>query len=97
MQIVKSILLIGAWSIIGVLIAFMWRIAYFYQKTSGQGVGHYLIAIPAFLLMAGAIWYLFNNLAFIGQPVADVLLFVGGLLLLFFGMRLRELMTGERR
>ena len=97
MQILEYILAIWSWVVIGVLIVFLWRIAYFYQKTSGQRVGYYLLGAAALLLAAGAIWYLVANVEFTGEPIADALLFVGGLLFFLFGGRLQELMTGERR
>lgn len=97
MQIVEYILAVWAWIVIGVLVVFLWRIAFFYQKTSGQRVGHGLVLIPAALLAAGSILYLVRDVRFIGEPVADLLLFAGGLLLVVFGIHLRELMTGERQ
>ena len=96
MQILEYILAVWSWIVVGVLIVFLWRIAYFYQKTSGQRVGYYLLIVAALLLIAGAVWYLIVNVGFTGEPVADALLFGGGLLLLIFGGRLQELMTGER-
>jgi hypothetical protein len=97
MQIVALILAIYAWIAVGMLLVFLGRIAYFYEKTSGQRVRYYLFAIPALLLAAGAIWYLVRNAGFTGQPGADLLLFGGGAALFLFGFRLQDLMTGERR
>ena len=97
MQIVQYVLAICSWIVIGMLLVFLGRIAYFYQKTSGQRVGHYLLLIPALALAAGAIYYLVSNVEFTAEPVADLLLFGGGLLLILFGLHLQELMTGERR
>jgi hypothetical protein len=96
MLILEYILAIWSWVVVGVLIVFLGRIAYFYQKTSGQRVGYYLLIVAALLLAAGAVWYLVANVEFTGEPIADVLLFGGGLLLFVFGGRLQELMTGER-
>ena len=97
MPIVEYILAIWSWVVIGVLLVFLWRIAYFYQKTSGQRVGYHLFVAAALLLTAGAVWYLVFDVGFTGEPFADLLLFGGGLLLFAFGSRLQELMTGERR
>lgn len=96
MEILEYILAVWSWIIIGVLLVFLWRIAYFYQKTSGQRVGYYLLIVAAVLLVAGAVWYLVVDVKFTGEPIADALLFGGGLLLFVFGGRLQELMTGER-
>ena len=81
---------------VGILIVFLWRVAYFYEQTSGHRVGHHFFALPALLLAAGVIWYLKYGGEFTGQPVGDLLLFSGGALLCILGSRLQELMTGER-
>jgi hypothetical protein len=96
MRFLEYVLAIWSWIVVGVLILFLWRVAYFYQKTSGQRVGTYLLIIAGLLLGAGAVWYLVANIEFTGEPLADTLMFGGGLLLLVFGSRLQELMTGER-
>jgi hypothetical protein len=97
MHTLALILAIYAWAAVGMLLFFLGRIAYFYQKTSGQRVGYYLLVIPALLLAAGAVWYLTCDVGFTGQPIADLLLFSGGVLLGLFGARLHTLMTGERQ
>ena len=97
MDVVKYVLIIYSWALVGVLVFFLWCIAHFYEKTSGQRVPHYLFLFPALLLAAGVGWYLVYDVEFTGQPVGDLLLCAGGTLLLAFGIRLQELMTGERR
>jgi predicted permease len=97
MKVIKTILSVYSWAAIGVLIAFLGRIAYFYAKTSGQRVGYYWLILPALLLVAGVVCYLRYSGDFTGQPTGDLLLFGGGALLCLFGSRLQELMTGERR
>ncbi len=97
MQTVKYVLTIYSWVVVGGLIVFLGRIAYFYEKTSGQRVSFCFLFPPAMLLAAGAIWYLVYDIEFIGQSTGDLLLFSGGILLCLFGLRLQELMTGERR
>lgn len=97
MAAIRHTLAIYAWVIIGMLLVFLWRIAYFYEKTSGQRVGYRFLLLPALLLGAGVIWYLVRGAEFVGQPIGDLLLFGGGVLLWLFGFRLQELMTGERR
>lgn len=96
MDVVRYVLAVYSWAVVGVLLVFLWRIAYFYEKTSGQSVPHYLVIFPALLLAAGVVWYLVHSVGFTGQPVGDLLLFGGGILLLLFGSRLQELMAGER-
>lgn len=99
MQIIKLMLATWSWSVILVLVFFLGRIAYFYEKTSGQSVGYRLLVVPACLFMTGAIYYLFvrGNVDFVTEPIGDLLLMLGGLFLLLFSVRLQELMTGERR
>ena len=97
MEVIKHILAAYSWVVIGILIVFLWRIAYFYERTSGQRVGYYFLFFPLLLLAAGAIYYLVRGGDFIGEPVGDALLVLGGVLLGLFGFHLQELMTGERR
>jgi hypothetical protein len=97
MEIIKYILAIYSWAAIGMLLVFLGRIAYFYEKTSGQQTGYVFLLIPALLLIAGAVWYFLYNVEFTGQPIGDLLLFGGGVLLSAFGVRLQEFMTGERK
>lgn len=97
MEAIEYILAIYSWVVIGMLIVFLGRIAYFYEKTSGQRVGYFFFLLPSLLLAAGAIWYLVRGGRFIGEYAADIFLLGGGVLLYLFGSRLQELMTGERR
>lgn len=97
MQTIGTALAVYSWVIIGVLTVFLWKIAYFYEKTSGERVYHSLAILPAVLLLLGAIWYLVTGDPFVGQPVADICLFLGGAGIAIFGMRLQTLMTGEHR
>ena len=71
METAKYVLAIYSWVVITILIAFLWRIAYFYQKASGERLGHHTLAIPALLLVAGAIWYILFDLEFVGQLIGD--------------------------
>jgi hypothetical protein len=95
MEIIKKILAVYSWAVVGVLLVFLWRIAYFYEKTSGQSVRYYSLLFPSLSLAAGALWYLACGVDFIGLPGGDLLLFGGGVLLVLFGFRLQEMMTGK--
>ncbi len=96
LQIAKHILAAYAWLAIGLLFYFLWRIAAFYERASGQRVGHRLLLVPGGLFAAGVLWYLWVDSDFVGHPVGDLLLCGGGILLLFFSGRLAALMTGGR-
>ncbi len=95
MQIAQQVLTVYSWLVIGALLFFLWRIARFYENASGQHVGHRFLLLPGALLAAGVIWYLRHGGDFVGQPIGDLLLFGGGVLLFLFGNRLQKLMTGE--
>ena len=96
MGIGQTILMAYSWIVVGVLIIFLWRIAFFYEKTSERWVGHYLVMIPGLVLLAGVVRYLVVGKPLVGDSVGDILLFVGGLGMTVFGMRLQRLMTGEQ-
>jgi hypothetical protein len=74
---------------------FIWHIAGFYEKASGQSVGQRFLILPGVLLTGGVVWYLRWDCDFVGQPIGDLLLFSGGILLLLFAARLQQKMTGE--
>jgi len=95
LEIAKDVLSIYAWLVIGALIVFIWHIAGFYEKASGQPVGQRFLILPSLLLASGVIWYIRWDCDFVGQPVGDVLLFAGGMLLFLFAARLEKMMTGE--
>ncbi len=97
MNTAKILLMVYAWLIVAVLLFFLGRIAYFYERTSKQRVGYPLLLLPAGLLLGGAVWYILNDVEFAARPPGDLLLFGGGILLYLFDMRLQDLMTGERR
>lgn len=97
MEAIEFVLTIYSWVIVGILVVFLWRVAFFYEKTSGQRVGYRVLIFPALLLTAGVVWYLVYDVEFAGESTADLLLFGGGVLLGLFGIHLQQLMTGERR
>lgn len=95
MKTIEYILAIYSWIVIGMLIVFLWHIAHFFEKTSGQRVGYRFLILPSLLLAAGVIYYLVYGGGFVGQPAGDILLFSGGVSLCLFGLHLHKLMTGE--
>ena len=97
MEMIQRLLSAYSWVVVGVLLVFLWRIAWFYGKASGERVGHATLLIPGFLLAAGAVWYMVWAIDFVGEFAGDLLLFGGGLGLWLFGFHLQNLMTGERK
>lgn len=94
MATVNTFLLLIAWGVICVLVAVLYRIARFYQITSGRSSLYPWFLAPLVLLAAAA----FLDLLVAGQPnvVGDVLLLSGGLSLIGLGYHLLNLMTGSR-
>ncbi|MEA3377811.1 MAG: hypothetical protein U9R72_16610 [Chloroflexota bacterium] len=95
-EMAKQILAVYTWILIGALLFFLWRIAGFYEKASGQRVSHQFVLVPGVLLLGGAALYVRYDVDFVGHPAGDLLLFSGGVLLFLFSSRLARLMTGER-
>ena len=97
MDVAIEVLSVYSWALTGMLVVFLWRIGYFYEKASGERLHHYLLIGPGLLLAVGAIWYIVHGAEFVGQPIGDGLLFFGGLGLVLFALRMQHLMTGPRR
>ena len=94
MATVNAILLLIAWAVICVLIAVLYRIARFYQITSGRRSLYRWFLVPLVLLAAAAV----TDLLIVGQPNVwgDMLLLLGGASLIGLGYNLLRLMTWSR-
>ncbi len=84
-----------AWLGIALLIFLLWRIARFYERSSGQRAHAWIFLFPLLALPAGAAWYLVVAPEFVGLPAADALLFTGGLALLAGTFVLKRAMMGR--
>ena len=93
MATLNGVLLLAAWAVIGVLIVVLYRIARFYQITSGRRSHYQFFGVPLILLVAAAA---LNVLT--GEPnlAGDLLLLLGSLSLIGLGYNLWRLMTGSR-
>ncbi len=94
MTTVNAVLLLIAWGVICALIVVLYRIARFYQITSGRRSLYRWFLLPLALLAAAALM----NLLVIGGPnlMGDMLLLLGGISLIGLGYNLLRLMTGSR-
>lgn len=76
LRIIASLIWLG----ILFLVFLLWRIARFYERSSGQRVYAWLFLIILFLFLIGAGWYIIVDPAFVGIPLADGILCAGGIL-----------------
>ena len=96
MDLIASILTFVAWLGVSALLLVLYRIAHFYQATSGQSTHYRLFLIPmALFLLGGTRYAMVGDLA--GDVIGDSLQLAGGVLLLWLGASLLQMMTGGRR
>lgn len=95
MPILLRFLAILAWVGIAFLVLLLWRIARFYERSSGQQAYSYLFLLSFLFLSTGAIWYIVVAPVFVGIPLADLSLFLGGGLLLVAAFLLNRVMMGK--
>ncbi len=91
---VNAVLLLIAWGVICMLVAVLYRIARFYQITSGRRSRFQWFIVPLVLLAAAVVL----DVLVVGEPnvLGDVLLLAGGASLIGLGYYLLRLMTGSR-
>jgi hypothetical protein len=93
MATVNTVLLLAAWAVISALIVVLYRIARFYQITSGRRSRYQWFSLPLALLAAAAV----VNVVASGPNLAgDALLLLGSVSLIGLGYSLLRLMTGSR-
>ncbi|HSD82484.1 MAG TPA: hypothetical protein VLG46_01420 [Anaerolineae bacterium] len=94
MATVNDVLLLIAWGVICVLLVVLYRIARFYQITSGRRSLYRWLGAPL-VLLAGAV---VTNVFIMDGPslIGDGLMLAGGLSLIGLGYNLLRLMTGSR-
>lgn len=85
-----------SWLGITTMSIFLWRIARFYEQSSGESAYSWLFLFPTIFLPLGALSYLISDTRFVGVPIGDVLLFVGGITLLLASALLQQVMMGEK-
>jgi hypothetical protein len=93
MATVNTVLLLAAWVVISALIVVLYRIARFYQITSGRRSRYRWFSVPLSLLAAAAV---INGVAGGSNLAGDALLLLGSSSLIGLGYNLLRLMTGSR-
>jgi hypothetical protein len=92
MATMNAVLLLAAWALTGALIGVLYRIARFYQITSGRRSYYQWFGVPVLLLAAAAVVQVASGM----DLARDVLLLLGSLSLIGLGYNLLRLMTGSR-
>lgn len=84
----------ATWIIVGVLIVVLYRIARFYQVTSGRRTYYRLFLVPLALLLVAAMLNVLGDSS--NGLWRDAMLLAGGISLIGLGYYLLQLMTGSR-
>lgn len=93
MNLLNSILIIYTWGIVCILLFFLFAIARFYEKRSGSRSFYLLFIIPIILFVGVTIRYLsLSSIVIAGDLWADIMFFVGGIILIGLGLFLLNLM-----
>jgi hypothetical protein len=99
----RLILAVLGWSGALLLELLLMRIAQFFEQNSGQPTGYRLHLIPIVLTMYGAGRYILRIKRasdvwpdFTGDPIANLALGIGGIILILLGGRLYEAMMGAQ-
>ncbi len=95
MTVIDSALSLYIWIAVCALMIILYRIARFYQKTSGRRSYYQLFSVPIVLLLAGGLRYVWLSI-FVGDTLGDLLMVLGGLCLIGLGYYTLRLMTGGR-
>lgn len=94
MNVVNLLLTGAAWVLIEILLVVLYRIARFYQITSGQASHYRLFLLPVICWAFSVVLAPFQTEALI--VISDLLMIVGGLGVIGLGYWLLKLMTGDR-
>lgn len=93
MTVLNAVLTIGGWAIICLLLVVLYRIARFYEISSGRRSYYQFFTAPLVLFALGAV----VSTVLVGALVwSDLLMLIGGLILVGLGFYLLRLMTGNR-
>jgi hypothetical protein len=95
MNVIDTVLNLYVWVVLCALMVVLYRIARFFQKTSGRRSHYQLFLVPIALLLIGGLRYASLGI-FVGDPGGDLLMVIGGLSLIGLGYYTLRLMTGGR-
>lgn len=103
-NIIGSVLILYSWIVAAILVFFLFLVGRFYEVRFGQKSSYQFLLVPLGLFLAAAVWDVLVNantgdplLDFVGAPVPDLLLLIGGLVLIILGYSLFRTMMGGRR
>jgi hypothetical protein len=97
---INSILLLFSWIVAAILVSFLLLIGRFYEIKFEQKSYFLLLLIPVGAFLAAAAWYVVGareSHDFLGVLGPDLLLLVGGAVLIVVGYLLYRTMMGGRR
>jgi len=95
MTVLHVLLTLYNWLLVGALIVIVYRIARFYELTSGRRSYYQFFGVPLLLLTGSALIYAAAGVL-VGDAAADTLAALGGAALMVLGGFLLRLMTGSR-
>ncbi len=81
---------------IWLLLFLLWRIARFYERSSGRRVFSFLFLPSMLFLAGGGVYYLIADSGFVGNSLADFILFLGGALLVIATTLMEQIMMGGK-
>lgn len=96
MALVSAILTYYTWGVVCILLYFLFVIAQFYERKSGQRSYYPTFLVAMALLAIAAIRYAALAPAVTGDGWSDLLRLAGGLILMIFGLLLLKFMLGGR-
>ena len=105
MHIASSLLVVFCWIVAAILVFFLFLVGRFYEVRFGQKSYFQLMLIPLVLFVIAGVWdgFFANNhtgdplLDFVGAFIPDLLLFLGGVILVALCYNLYRKMMGGRR
>ncbi|MBN1659745.1 MAG: hypothetical protein JXA93_15165 [Anaerolineae bacterium] len=105
MNIVGSILVLYCWTLAAILILALFLIGRYYQTRYGQRSHYQLFLVPLAFFFAAGVWDAFFANDYTGDPLLDfvgawgpdLLMLLGGLVLIYLIYSLHRKMMGGRR